>query len=142
MKKKVLLFVLLGILTTCFFAVLILSNLQGVIANEKEQAHFDVYREKAKTYIQSDPEMINRYGNAMTVKFVGSYTYKEIGERTFLDTLSDTFFPRVPDTIEAFTEKLEYITFTVEINGDLYKITFEKNSDGELAVSNLAEEKQ
>lgn len=138
MKKKTLLFVLLGILTACILTASIFSVLHGLVAREKEQAYFDIYREKAKVYIQSDPEMIGAYGNAITVEFDGMVTYKEIGKKTLLDILDDAFLHRVPDTPEAFAEKIEYITFTVEVNGDLYKITFEKNGADELVVTKLA----
>ena len=57
----------------------------------------------------------------------------------FFDRYIEVFAPRVPDTLEKFTNGIEMIKFEVEINGDLYEITFEKNSAGELAVSNLIE---
>jgi len=71
------------------------------------------------------------------LKFDNSVTYKESGKRGVFDRYIEVFAPRVPDTLEEFTNGIEMIMFKVKINGDLYEITFEKNSVGELVVSNL-----
>ena len=141
MKNKKLLFILLGIFAVCFIGASIFFAMQGISANNKMQEYFDVYREKAEEYIKSDEEILSKYGNNVSVEFDSSVQYRESGERGFFDKYIEVFAPRVPDSLEKFTEGIETITFDVKINDDQYEITFEKNSIGELVVSNLAEAK-
>jgi len=141
-KNKKLLFVLLGVFIVCFIGVSIFFALQGISAANKRNEYFDVYKEKAEEYIKSDSEVLNKYGNNVSVTFENSVTYRESGKRGLLDRYIEVFVPRVPDTLEEFTAGIEMIKFDVKINGDKYEITFEKNGVGELAVSNIAEAKQ
>ncbi len=139
MKKKKILFILLGVFAVCFIGSSIFFALQGISAANKKQEYFDAYRANAEEYIKSDSEMLSKYGSNFSVKFDNSVTYKESGERGFFDRYIEVFAPRVPDTLEEFTNGIEMIMFKVKINRDLYEITFEKNSVGELVVSNLTE---
>ena len=141
MKKQKSLFVLLGILAILLVGGAVFFSLRGVSAAHKRQEYFDVYRERAEAYIKSEPEIWSRYGNDVSVTFDGAVTYSESG-RGFFDKYIEVFAPRVPDTLEEFANGTELILFRVNINGDPYEITFEKNADGELAVSSLTEVKQ
>ena len=139
MKNKKFIFVLIGILVVCFIGACIFFPLRGMFAAIKQQEYFDIYRDKAVEYIKSDTEMLNKYGDSLSVKFDNSVTYLESGERGFFDKYIEVFAPRVPDTLEEFTAGIDMIKFNVKISGDKYEITFEKNSLGELVVTNLSE---
>ena len=139
MKNKKFIFVLIGVLVVCFIGTSIFFALQGISAANKRQEYFDIYRANAEEFIKSDSEILSKYGSDISVKFDNSVTYSESGERGFFDIYIEVFAPRVPDTLEEFTNGIEMIMFKVKINGDLYEITFEKNSVGELVVSNLTE---
>lgn len=142
MKNKKLLFILLGVFAVCFIGVSIFFAMQGISAANKRQKYFDVYREKAEEYIKSDSEVLSKYGNNVSVEFDDSVTYRENDKRGFFDKYIAVFAPRVPDSLEEFTEGIDMIKFDIKINGDKYEITFEKNSVGELVVSNFAEVNQ
>ena len=137
-KNKKFIFILIGILVVCFIGASIFFALQGISAANKEQEYFDVYRNKAEEYIKSNAEMLNKYGDDISVKFDNSVTYSESG-RSFFDKYIEVFAPRVPATLEEFTNGIDMIQFNVKIGGDKYEITFEKNSLGELVVANLSE---
>ncbi|MBQ9937100.1 MAG: hypothetical protein IJO86_02085 [Oscillospiraceae bacterium] len=141
MKNKKSLFILLGVVVVCFIGVSIFFALQGISAANKRQEYFDVYREKAEEYIKWDSEVLKKYGNDVSVEFDSSVTYRKNGKRGFFDRYIDVFAPYVPNTLEEFVEGIEMIKFDIKINGDKYEITFEKNSAGELVVSNLTEVK-
>ena len=137
MKKKTLLFILIGVLATCLLAVSLFFVLQGVSAANKQNQYFDVYRARAEEYIKSSPEMIEKYGENITVEFDNSVTYSQSGERGFFDSVIEAFAPRVPDTLEEFEQGIDRIRFNVKVNKKAHEITFEKNDAGELVVSGL-----
>ena len=139
MKNTKILFILLSVFAVCFIGASIFFALQGISAANKEQEYFDVYRNKAEEYIQSNSEMLNKYGDDISVNFDNSVTYSKSGERGFFDRYIEVFAPHVPDTLEEFTIGIDMIKFNVKISGDKYEITFEKNSLGELVVTNLSE---
>ena len=139
MKNKKIIFVLIGLLVVCFIGASFFFALQGISAANKTQEYFDVYRNMAEEYIKSNSEMLNMYGNDISVEFDNSFTYSESGERGFFDRYIEVFVPNVPDTLEEFTDGIDMIKFNVKINGDEYEIIFEKNDLGELVVTNLSE---
>ena len=142
MKNKKLFFTLIGIASALMIIVSLFFVAQGLIAAQKEQRYFDVYRARAEEYIRSDPEIINKYGNDVSVRFDNSVTYIRSDEGTF-DIFLEVFAPQVPDTVEEFAAGLERIRFNVNIDRNEYEIVFEKNAQGELVVSSLSEvEKQ
>ena len=82
-----------------------------------------------------------KIGKYKNVKVTG-ITWKGIriqpeGERSFSDLIIDTFFPRVPDTIEKFALETEKLGFNASINGDEYEIIFTKDLTGKLTVSSF-----
>ena len=137
MKNKKLFFVLIGIFAVCFIGASVFIVLQGISASNKKQEYFDIYRARAEEYIRSDSEIVNKYGDNISLKFDGTVEYKASAERGFLDIYIEVFAPRVPATLEEFTDETAMIKFKLEINGDAYEIVFEKNSVGELSVSDL-----
>ena len=137
MKKKTLLFILIGVLATCLLAVSLFFVLQGVSAANKQNQYFDVYRARAEEYIKSSPEMIEQYGKNMTVDFDNSVTYSKSGKKGVLDSIIEVFVPDAPDTLEEFTQGIDAMKFNVTVNKKAYEITFEKNDAGELVVSSL-----
>lgn len=141
MKNKKFIFVLIGILAVCFIGTSVFFALQGISASNKKLEYFDVYRNIAEEYIKSNSEILNKYGDDISVNFDNTITYSESGERGFWDKYIEVFAPRVPNTIEEFTNGIETIMFRVRINSDPYEIVFEKNSFGELAVSDLSQSK-
>ena len=141
MKNKKLMFILIGVFAVLFISASIFFVLQGLSAADKEQEYFDFYRDKAEEYIKSDSEMLNEYGNDISVEFDNSVTYRESGKRGFFDRYIEVFVPSVPATLEEFTSEMEMIKFNVKINGDLYEITFEKTDNGELVVTGLVRSK-
>ena len=142
MKNKKLLFILLGIFTACFIGASVFFALQGISAADKEWEYFDAYRTIAEDYIKSDTSVLNTYGNDVSVEFDNSVTYSASEKRGVFDRCIEVFAPRIPDTLDEFTEGIDMIKFDVKINGDNYEITFEKNNVGKLVVSNLTKAKQ
>ena len=138
MKNKKIIFVLIGALAVCFIGASIFFALQGISAENKRQEYFDVYRDMAEEYIKSNPEMLNKYGDDLSVEFDNSVTYSESGERGFFDRYIEVFVPNIPDTLEEFTDGIDMIKFNVKISGDEYEIIFEKNDLGKLVVTNLS----
>ena len=139
MKNKKLIFVLIGVLVVCFIGASIFFALQGISAEYKRQEYFDVYRDMAEKYIKANSEMLNKYGDDISVEFDNSVTYSESGERGFFDRYIEVFVPNIPDTLEEFTDGIDMIKFNVKISGDEYEIIFEKNDLGKLVVTNLSE---
>ena len=139
MKNKKLRFILLAVFAVCFIGVSFFFALQGISAGNKRQEYFDVYRDMAEKYIKANSEMLNKYGDDISVEFDNSVTYSESGERGFFDRYIEVFVPNVPDTLEEFTDGIDMIKFNVKISGDEYEIIFEKNDLGELVVTNLSE---
>lgn len=137
MKKKILFFVLIGILITFFVGTSMFFVLQGFLATNKEHAYFDVYRAQAEEYIKSSPEILEKYQDGISVKFDNSVTYQRNTKRTLIDTFVYIFSPDVPETIEEFSANIKMIKFNTRINGDAYEVIFEKNDNGELYVSRL-----
>ena len=139
MKNKKLILVLIGVLVVCFIGASIFFALQGISAENKRQEYFDVYRDMAEKYIKANSEMLNKYGDDISVEFDNSVTYSESGERGFFDRYIEVFVPDIPDTLEEFTDGIDMIKFNVKISGDEYEIIFEKNDLGKLVVTNLSE---
>ena len=139
MKNKKIIFVLIGALVVCFIGSSIFFALQGISAENKRQEYFDVYRDMAEKYIKANSEMLNKYGDDISVEFDNSVTYSESGERGFFDRYIEVFVPNIPDTLEEFTDGIDMIKFNVKISGDEYEIIFEKNDLGKLVVTNLSE---
>ncbi|MBQ8216008.1 MAG: hypothetical protein IJZ33_07080 [Clostridia bacterium] len=139
MKNKKFIFVLISVLIVCFIGASIFFALQGISAENKRQEYFDVYRDMAEKYIEANSEMLNKYGDDISVEFDNSVTYSESGERGFFDRYIEVFVPNIPDTLEEFTDGMDMIKFNVKISGDEYEIIFEKNDLGKLVVTNLSE---
>ena len=139
MKNKKIIFVLIGVLVVCFIGASIFFALQGISAENKRQEYFDVYRDMAEKYIKANSEMLNKYGDDISVEFDNSVTYSESGERGFFDRYIEVFVPNITDTLEEFTDGIDMIKFNVKISGDEYEIIFEKNDLGKLVVTNLSE---
>ena len=139
MKNKKLIFVLIGVLVVCFIGASFFFALQGISAGNKIQEYFDVYRDMAEKYIKANSEMLNKYGDDISVEFDNSVTYSESGERGFFDRYIEVFVPNIPDTLEEFIDEIDMIKFNVKISGDEYEIIFEKNDLGKLVVTNLSE---
>ena len=139
MKNKKFIFVLISVLIVCFIGASIFFALQGISAENKRQEYFDVYRDMAEKYIKANSEMLNKYGDDISVEFDNSVTYSESGERGFFDRYIEVFVPNIPDTLEEFTDGMDMIKFNVKISGDEYEIIFEKNDLGKLVVTNLSE---
>ena len=139
MKNKKFVFVSIGVLVVCFIGASIFFAFQGISAENKRQEYFDVYRDMAEKYIKANSEMLNKYGDDISVEFDNSVTYSESGERGFFDRYIEVFVPNIPDTLEEFTDGIDMIKFNVKISGDEYEIIFEKNDFGELVVTNLSE---
>ena len=139
MKNKKFIFVLIGVLVVCFIVASIFFAMQGISAENKRQEYFDAYRDMAEKYIKANSEMLNKYGDDISVEFDNSVTYSESGERGFFDRYIEVFVPNIPDTLEEFTDGIDMIKFNVKISGDEYEIIFEKNDLGKLVVTNLSE---
>ena len=137
MKRKIIIFVLIGVFATSFFGITAFSVTRGILADEKKREYFDVYMAQAREYIESSPEIVDKYGNDISIEFTKSGTYLAEGERNFSDLIIDTFFPKAPDTIEEFILETEKISFYVSINRDKYEIIFTKDPAGNLTVSSL-----
>ena len=139
MTEPKFIFVLIGVLVVCFIGASFFFVLQGISAGNKRQEYFDVYRDMAEKYIKANSEMLNKYGDDISVEFDNSVTYSESGERGFFDRYIEVFVPNIPDTLEEFTDGIDMIKFNVKISGDEYEIIFEKNDLGKLVVTNLSE---
>ncbi len=138
MKNKSLLFILLGIFVVCFIGGSIFFAQQGISAAHKRQEYFDVYRSQAEEYIKASSDIKNKYGDDISIDIDGTTTYSESG-KGFFDRYIEVFAPNVPDTFEEFSKGIDMVSFELTINGDAYRITFEKDGKGYLAVSELVE---
>lgn len=141
MKKKKLIFIIIGAFVICFIIASIFFVQRALSAADKRQEYFDVYRADAEEYIKSEAEMLDKYGDDISVEFDNLVTYEESGDKglldIYIDMLRNIFAPRAPESIEEFNEEIESIQFSVKVNGNAYEITFEKNELGELVVSEL-----
>ncbi len=138
MKKKRNLIILIGVIAIiCFWGASVFFALQGFTAAKKKHAYFDVYKAQAEEYINTAPEILEKYGDRISIKFDKTVTYSENRDRGFFDRYIEVFSPQVPDTLEEFSENMDRIKFKVWINNDAYEIVFEKNDSGELIVSSF-----
>lgn len=138
MKIKTIRFTALtGVLALIFVGLSVFFASQGLYAAHKKQEFFDVYRLQAEEYIKSSAEITGKYGEDISVNFDNSVTYYNSGERKFYDRYIEVFFPQIPKTLEEFNEGIDMIKFKLTINGEKHEITFEKNEQGKLYVSNL-----
>ncbi len=139
-KKKIRLFVFLGILATCLTALAIFSLARGLVAFKKEDMYFDQYREEATEYIKSSPYMIEKYGNDFSVRHDKTTVYsikEDNGKPWIVDAFTSIFYPKIPKSLEDFNETYSEIAFEFWIDGDHYMIVFEKNDNGEFEITDL-----
>ena len=137
MKNKKVIFSLIGIFVICFVGLTVFFGIRSIKAHDKMWEYFDIYRLEAETYIQTSPEISDKYGKKLCVKFDNSVSYSETGERNIFNVFSDTFNPQAPKNLDEFNKKVYRIEFEVDINGDPYEIIFVRNDQGILAVSSL-----
>lgn len=137
MKNKALILVLAVVLVFVFIGLSVFFALRGIVAHNKQWAYFDVYRAQAEEYIKASPEITGKYGQNVSVEFDNSVTYSETEPKTYFERLPEIFNPQVPDTLEEFSKGIDMIQFKVQINGNAYEITFEKDDQGEFFVSGL-----
>ena len=139
MKNKTVIFVLIGIFAICFIVLSIFFALQGVTASNKRHSYFNAYKKISEEYINSSSEMIQKYGNEFQIEFEKNVQYREVDNEkdVFTDIFLKVFNPKVPENIDEFNASIEMISFKFKIKQDSYKITFEKNEKGELAVSDI-----
>lgn len=137
MKKKIIIFVLIGVLTTIFVGTSIFFVLQGISASNKEWEYIDIYRARAEEYIRSSPEIAEKYGEDASIEFDNSVTYQRNSKQSLSDKILGVFSPDVPKTVEEFSANIKMMKFNVKINRDEYEIIFEKNDLGELEVSSV-----
>lgn len=137
MKKKVIIFVLVGILVVFIIGTSIFFISRGTSALNKEKEYFDVYRLQTEQYIKSSPEILDKYGDDISVRFDNSITYKRSTKQGFVDKFLYIFSPDVPETIQEFSANIKMIKFNVTINGDEYEVILEKNHCGEFEVLRL-----
>ena len=138
MKKDKIIFILIGIGAVCFAACSLFFVMRGFLAHDKQNEYFDLYRAEAREYIESDPEICEKYGEDISVEF-DTYSYSYAVKRRAIDKYIEVFFPWKPETVEEFNQKLDEIDFNVMINGDPYNIVLEKNMNGEFEVVSLTE---
>lgn len=137
MKKKIIFFVLIGILVAFFVGTSVFFVLQGMFAANKEQEYFNVYRAQAEEYIKSSPEILGKYRDGISVEFDNSVTYQRNTKQKLADKFVYIFSPDIPKTIEEFGANIKMLKLNAIINGDVYEVIFEKNDNGELCVSRL-----
>ena len=141
MKKKTLIFILLGALSVLFIGLSLFFSIRGIAAGNKRWEYFDVYKAQAEDYVKASPEIIDKYGNDISVKFDNSVSYSQDRKNGFFNRFYDMFIevfnPSVPDTIEEFTKDINTLKFKLTVNGDGYEIFFEKNDCGDLVISKL-----
>lgn len=135
MKKKVWLFILIGIVV--FLQLGLIAR--ALVINSAEQRYFDVYRDQAEEYIKASPEMLDKYGADFAVRFDNSVTYSPGEKKDFFEDVADAFWPRLSHSLEEFSCGMDMIKFRVTVSGDAYEITFEKDGQGKFAVSSLTE---
>ena len=141
MKKKTLIFILLGALSVLFIGLCLFFSIRGFAAENKRWEYFDVYKAQAEDYVKASPEIIDKYGNDISVKIDNSVSYSQDRKNGFFNRFYDMFIevfnPSVPDTIEEFTKDINTLKFKLTVNGDGYEIFFEKNDCGDLVISKL-----
>ncbi len=139
MKNKTLFGVLIAAAILLFIGCSLFVVLRGVAAAEQWERYVDVYRERATQYMTASPEMTERYGNEISVRFDSSYTYSLTEPQGFFDRYLEMFRPQPPESLVGFTASVKRLRFTLYVGGDAYEMGFEKDAQGELAVSGMSE---
>ena len=109
MKKKKLIFIIIGAFVICFIIASIFFVQRALSAADKRQEYFDVYRADAEEYIKSEAEMLDKYGDDISVEFDNLVTYEESGDKglldIYIDMLRNIFAPRAPEALKNLTRK-------------------------------------
>ena len=137
MKKKKTLFICLGIFGTLSLALTVFVISRGLYAGEVNDSYFDVYRAEAVEYINSSPEIAEKYGTSPRIKFDSEVHCISAKKRRPGDLIIYVFAPDIPDSIEEFNSGFKTIEFDLTINGDDYRIRFDKDDSGDFFVSSL-----
>ena len=135
MKNKILFYVLCVLCALCFICLTLFFTFRAISAHDKEWEYFNVYRARAVDYIKKDSDILNRYGDDVSVEFDNSITYSEVAPKPYFKRLAEVFNPNVPETFEEFDKNIKSVKLYVEVNGESYEITFERDMQGGLNVS-------
>lgn len=141
MKKKIWLFILLGILITSFLSLSAIFAFKGLYASKVRDSYFDNYREIATEYITADEKMIEKHGKEFDIKFHSTVEYQLVDDGTnrLVRLFLEVFAPEIPQSIDEFNSGIEYITFMFSVESYDYKIKFDKNETGGLSVVEITE---
>lgn len=137
MKKQTLAVVLIVFFAVCFVGLSIFFAARNISVSDKKWEYFETYKTQAEEYIKELPEITEKYGDTVSVKFDDSITYSESDPKSYFERCVELFNPLAPDSLEEFNENIDMIKFKATVNGDEYEITYEKNSSGEFFISSL-----
>lgn len=129
MKKRIWLFVLLGILVTGLFVLFFASYHRGTLAHKNEGVHINTYQNQAEQELKASSALNSKYAFDMTITFDTNVSWHHDESRSALDMYAEFFWADPNESIEEFSADIEYMILHADINGDPYEVRLEKGDD-------------
>ncbi len=133
MKKRIWLFILIGVLVTALVVLFFCSSHRSTLAHQNEGKHIDTYKNQAEEVLKTSSALKGKYGSDITVVFTDNVSWHHDDTRSALDTYAEFFWADPDESIEEFSADIEYMTLSADINGDPYEVRLEKGDDGLLS---------
>ena len=98
----------------------------------KEREFVNVYEDMAIEFIQTQPDIIDKYGDNCTL-YVEEFLWKYMPDyKQSIGFVNHN----IPSSLEEFENNIEKITFWVNVDrADVYVVVFEKSEEGNLEIS-------
>lgn len=133
MKKRICLFILIGVLVTALIVLFFCSSHRSTLAHRNEGKHIDTYKNQAEEVLKTSAALKSTYGSDITVVFTDNVSWHHDDTRSALDMYAEFFWADPDESIEEFSADIEYLTLSAHINGDPYEVRLEKGDDGLLS---------
>ncbi len=133
MKKRIWLFILIGVLVTALVVLFFCSTHRSTLAHRNEGKHIDTYKNQAEEVLKTSAALKSTYGSDITVVFTDNVSWHHDDTRSALDMYAEFFWADPDESIEEFSADIEYMTLSADINGDPYEVRLEKGDDGLLS---------
>ena len=130
-KKKKILLLIIG-LSIAFLSVTIFFVVKQIQADKKEQSYIEKYKHDAMDYIKSSDEVITVFGSDFDIEYQSaSYKYSTN------EYVNWVFYRKIPENLEEFNEKIEYMEFDFKIKSKICSVRFEKDEKGDIVISDF-----
>lgn len=133
MKKRIWLFILMGVLVTALVVLFFCSSHRSTLAHQNEGEHIDTYKNQAEEVLKTSSALKGKYGSDITVVFTDNVSWHHDDTRSALDMYAEYLWADPDESIEEFSADIEYMTLSADINGDPYEVRLEKGDDGLLS---------